>query len=89
MTKNRLTDLNDHLFAQIERLSDENLKGDELKEETGRAKAITAVARETISNATLLLDAEKFRHERGYGGRVLNDPLPHMLEKPNRDKGDQ
>ena len=28
--KNKLTDLNNHLFAQLDRLSDENLSADEL-----------------------------------------------------------
>ena len=31
--KNKITDLNNHLFAELERLSDEELKGDELKAE--------------------------------------------------------
>lgn len=33
MTKNTLVDLNNHLFAEMERLGDEDLKGEELEEE--------------------------------------------------------
>jgi hypothetical protein len=57
--KNKLIDLNNHLFAQIERLSDEETKGDSLKEEIDRSRAISGVARHIIENARLALDAEK------------------------------
>jgi len=56
--KNKLIDLNNHLFAQMERLSDEDLKGDELNEEIGRAKSVSNVAAQIINNANLALKAQ-------------------------------
>ena len=57
--KNKLVDLNDHLFAQLERLSDENLKGDDLTAEIERSKAVTGVAKEIIGTGTLVFNATK------------------------------
>ena len=57
--KNKLTDLNNHLFAQLERLSEEDLKGDRLEEEIRRAHAITAVAKQIINNGQMVLHAHK------------------------------
>jgi hypothetical protein len=57
--KNRLTDLADHLFAQLERLGDEDLGHEDLKVEILRASAMSATAREIISVGRLALDAAK------------------------------
>lgn len=56
--KNKLSDLNDHLFAQMERLGEENISQEKLDKEINRTKAITSVAREIVSNARLVLDAQ-------------------------------
>ena len=61
--KNTLLDLNNHLFMEIERLGDEDLKGEDLVSEIERAKAITGVASQVIQNGKLAIDAEKFRAE--------------------------
>lgn len=61
--KNTLTDLNNHLFAEMERLNDEDLKGDELDKEIERARAITCVATQIIANGSLALRAEQFKSD--------------------------
>lgn len=58
MTQNKLSDLNNHLFAELERLDDEELTGDKLIEEINRAKAITDVAKQVVENASLVLKAQ-------------------------------
>ena len=62
--RNTLTDLNNHLFAQLERLSDEDLKGEELKEELQRSSAVSKVAQNIINNGSLVLQAQKFNDEK-------------------------
>lgn len=61
--KNTLGDLNNHLFAQLERLGDEDLEGEKLQEEIERAKAVTSIASQIISNGSLVLRAEEFKVE--------------------------
>lgn len=76
MTRNTLGDLNNHLFAELERLGDEELVGDDLKEEITRAKAMSNVATKVIDNGKLVLEAEKFKD-----GRMDADIKPaKMLE---------
>ena len=70
---NKLSDLKNHLFAELERLSDEELNEDELKSEIGRARAITSVSKQIIENGALALKAEKFKQEMGLDS--LNTPM--------------
>ncbi|MDP2141334.1 MAG: hypothetical protein Q8L20_11035 [Gammaproteobacteria bacterium] len=61
--KNKLTDLNNHLFAQLERLGDESLDGEKLEQEINRSKAIAGVADRVIHNASLVLKAQQAFHQ--------------------------
>jgi hypothetical protein len=81
--KNKLSDLNDHLFAQIERLSDEDLSAEQIDTESKRGQAIVAVADKIIQNASLQLQAAKIMSEHGY------DPvssLPMLEGNPEKRK---
>ncbi|GIQ67429.1 hypothetical protein DUZ99_02155 [Xylanibacillus composti] len=74
--RNTLGDLNNHLFAQLERLSDEELSGDKLNEEINRAKAVTSVASQIIANGSLVLEAKRLADDR----INADTKLPKMLE---------
>ena len=76
MPRNTLGDLNNHLFAQLERLGDEDIKGEGLAEEISRAKAVTSVARQIIANGALVLECQKMMDDR----LDANSKLPKMLE---------
>ena len=72
--KNTLADLNNHLFAQLERLGDEDLQPQELENEIERAKAIAMVSTQIIANGNLVLKAKQLKYE------TDNEKLPPMLE---------
>lgn len=77
--RNSLSDLNNHLFEQLERLNDEALKGDKLNEEIQRSQAVTKVAKEIINNGRLVLAAQRFSDEKW----DADTKLPQMLEARN------
>lgn len=85
MVKSKLSDLNNHLFEQLERLNDEELVGDKLLEEIKRSEAITDVAEKIINNGNLVLKAV---HEQNEYGRVSSD-VPRMLLGINTDQKDE
>lgn len=63
--KNKLSDLNNHLFEELERLNDENLTGEELQTERERAKTMATIAQTIINNGELALKAVKHYEEYG------------------------
>lgn len=74
--RNTLGDLNNHLFAELERLGDEELTGEELDKEIKRASAISTVSKNIIANANVLLQAAKFKEVE----MMKSDEMPKMLE---------
>jgi len=85
--KNTLGDLNNHLFAQIERLGDEDLQGEALEQEIKRAEAVTKVSSQIIANGSLLLKARQY-YDENYNA---DSSIPELLtegkpEKPAPEK---
>ncbi|MCK7458467.1 hypothetical protein [Idiomarina aminovorans] len=68
--KNKMMDLHNHLFAQLERLSDEDLKEEELNQELKRADAVSKVSMTIVKNAEVCLKAERMRAD----GLIENSP---------------
>lgn len=73
---NKLSDLNNHLFAQLERLSDETIKGDKLKTEIDRAKAISEIGSQIVGAAKVTVDAMKLVGR----GELKKEDFPLLLD---------
>lgn len=63
--KNKLVDLNNHLFAQLERLSEEGLSAEQIEMEVSRTDAIVDVSEQVVKNAELQLKAIKILADHG------------------------
>ena len=63
--KSNLTSLNDMLYEQLERINDDDLKGDELKEQLAKSKMINDVAKTIVANSTLMFRASKYADKNG------------------------
>ncbi|WP_270314916.1 hypothetical protein [Ligilactobacillus agilis] len=72
MTKNKMEDLNNLLFEQLERLNDESL---DLDQELKRAKAISDVSDKLIQSADLSFKVMKLRAD-----MTGNVETPEVLE---------
>lgn len=83
--KNRLLDLNNHLFSQLERLTEEGISAEQIEQEVKRADAIVAVSEQIIRNADLSLKAVALIAN--HGDRFASS-LP-MISPPEPGEGGQ
>jgi ribosomal protein L17 len=56
MARNKLSDVRDHIFMALERLSDETLTNDQVNVEVDKAKAISQLAGTLIQSAKVEID---------------------------------
>ncbi len=75
--KNTLGDLNNHLFAQLEKLDDEDLNGEQMDAEIRRAEAMARIGEQIIKTGELQLKAMQHMDEYGYERKKT---VPEMLE---------
>lgn len=69
-TRTTLNDLNEYLFQEMDRLTNEDLSGEELDKEIKRSDALQKIAKTVIDNGQLVLQAKKHLDEYGGGDKV-------------------
>ncbi len=69
-TKTTLNDLNEYLFQELDRLTNEDLSEEDLDKEIKRSEALQKVAKTVIKNGALALQAKKYVDEYGKGDGV-------------------
>lgn len=86
--KNNLSDLNNYLFEQIERINDDSLSDLDLDKAISKARTIVNLAETVIKNQELQLKAATILSE---AGLLKNSALPillgtHILEEKHIEK---
>ena len=76
--KNTLTDLNNYLFEQLERLNDDEMDEKQLDRELKKADAIVKIGDAIIHNGELAYKTMKHMDEYGYTRK--DRKVPTMLE---------
>lgn len=79
-TKTTLNDLNEYLFQELDRLTNEDLSEEELDKEIKRSDALQKIAKTVIDNGVLALQAKKHLDEYGQGDKVEH-PLIGIINK--------
>jgi hypothetical protein len=80
MARNKIEDLEDHLFAALERLNEEERKGDDLAEEIERSKAIAHVGGKVIEAMKVQSDLFQAMISSGYRP-IVPEQFKGMLEE--------
>lgn len=83
--KNSLCDLNDHLFACLEGLMNDELSEEKLNQEIRRAQAVNNVAKTIIQNGRTQIEAMKLRED--IIKNAGKGQLPEMLLPKNTSTG--
>lgn len=81
MPRNKISDLNNHLFSQLEKLNDDNLTGNELTMECKRAKAMSGIAAQILNSTRLTLEAMKMVNN----DSVNRNDIPTLLQNNNNE----
>lgn len=75
--KNTLSDLNNYLFEQLERLNDDSLSEEELEREMKKTDAVVKVSEKIIETGELAFRTMQHMDQYGYGSDRV---IPAMLE---------
>lgn len=78
--KNKISDLRDHMFAQLERLGNEEITEEELKKEIIRARAISEVGKVIVESAKTEVLYAKITGRRG------DEPTKFLEEEGEEEK---
>lgn len=82
MKKNKLTDLNNYLFEQLERINNDDLNPEELDTALKKAEAVTKIAETVIKNGELQFKAANLAADYGL---IERGNLPMLFTTKNTE----